>query len=192
MTVTAFSEKTAAVQRVYDRYDAMVRRLTFTRTASLSERELNAEIAPVLAAEARLLDARAFEQWQAMLSDEMQFWVPVHPDDHPAKDQALIYDDRRRLSERVAHFFDPQAWAVVAPDPLTIRQIGAVEAWDAGTEIVATAPIELLHVRRGAPVKLAGREILSLERNGAGFLITSKTLILPELALSTPHLGWII
>lgn len=122
----------------------------------------------------------------------MQFWVPIHPEDHPGRDQALLYDDRRRIGERVMHFSDRQAWAVVAPEPLTIRQIAMPEAWDTGAEILATAAITLLQVRRGDPVKLSGREILSLQRHATGFTITSKTLLLPELVQATPHLGWIL
>lgn len=181
-----------ALQRVHYTYDTMFERVAFAQTAPPADPGLSAEVAMVLAAEARLLDARAFDEWQGMLSDDMQFWIPIHPDDHPARDQALIFDDRRRIGERVQHFFDRQAWAVVAPDPLTIRQIGPTEAWDTGSEIIATAPISLLHVRRGEPVKLTGRETLSLQHGNAGFTITSKTLVLPELTLSTPHLGWII
>lgn len=182
----------AALDLVRARYDLMSDRLARAMKAPPADPALSAEVAPLLAAEARLLDARAFDDWEALLADDFMFWVPIHPDDDPASDQALIFDDRRRVGERVAHFFDRQAWAVVAPYPITTRQIGPVEAWEAGGEILATAAITLLHVRRGDPVKLTGREVLSLSRTGKGLRITSKTLVLPELVLSTPHLGWII
>ncbi|AJE46865.1 aromatic-ring-hydroxylating dioxygenase subunit beta [Celeribacter indicus] len=184
----------APLGRVHARYDAMARRLAHLRVAPAADPALCAQAASWLAAEARLLDARAFDAWQEMLSEDMVLWVPVHPEDHPARDQALLFDDRRRIAERIAHFSDRQAWAVTAPDPLIIRHLGTVEAWDTGAELLATAPIEILHVRRGAPLRLSGREVLSLSHDPAAGrgLITSKTLILPELVLSTPHLGWII
>lgn len=184
--------RTAALQPVVDLYDRMFERLKTAMAAPVADAALSARIAPFLAAEARLLDARAFEAWLALCDERCHFWIPIAPQDHPGRDQALVFDDRKRLYERVLHFSDWQAWAITAPEPVTVRQLGPVEAWEAGEEIIATAPITLLHVRRGEPVKLSGREVLSLSTDGEGFRITSKTLVLPELMLGTPHLGWII
>lgn len=183
---------TAALDLVRAGYDRMAGRLARAMAAPPADPALSAEAGAVLATEARWLDARAFDRWLGLLGDDMTFWIPVHPGDHPARDQALIWDDRRRIGERVQHFFDRQAWAVTAPAPIITRRLGPVEAWEADGEILATAAIDLMQLRRGPPVRLSGREVLSLRRDPGGLRVTSKTLILPELCLSTPHLGWIL
>lgn len=182
----------AALDLVRAGYDAMAARVAAAMAGPPSDPAATAEAAPILAREARLLDARAFADWLALWADEGHFWLPVHPADHPARDQALIFDDRRRLAERAAHFGDRQAWAITAPEPLTVRHLGPVEAWAREGEILATATLTIRQVRRRAPVTLIGREVLSLAHGPAGLAITSKTLLMPDLVLGTPHLGWII
>ena len=158
----------------------------------MAEPAATADAAPFLALEARLIDARAFDAWRALHAEISYFWIPVRLTDHPARDQALLFDDCRRLVERVTHFDDRQAWALTAPTPLTTRHLGAVEAWDLGDEILATAALTIRQVRRREPVTLMGREVISLVRGPEGLAITSKTLLLPDLVLGTPHLGWIL
>lgn len=54
-----------------------------------------------LVAEARLLDERRFEEWEALFTDDAVYWVPMDPDRDPTDSVSIIYDDRRRLHERV-------------------------------------------------------------------------------------------
>jgi hypothetical protein len=54
-----------------------------------------------LVAEARLLDERRFEEWEALFTDDAVYWVPMDPDRDPADTVSIIYDDRKRLHERV-------------------------------------------------------------------------------------------
>lgn len=54
-----------------------------------------------LFAEARLLDERRFEEWEALFTDDAVYWLPVDPEADPSRSVAIIYDDRKRLHERV-------------------------------------------------------------------------------------------
>lgn len=54
-----------------------------------------------LVAEAWLLDERRFEEWEALFTDDAVYWVPMDPARDPADSVSIIYDDRRRLHERV-------------------------------------------------------------------------------------------
>lgn len=54
-----------------------------------------------LYAEARLLDERRFEEWEALFTDDAVYWLPIDPALDPAQAVAIIYDDRKRLHERV-------------------------------------------------------------------------------------------
>jgi len=190
--MTARATRPASTQAVLDRYERLRGLVDCALTAPPGDAQVTARIAPVLEAEARLVDARAYEAWLALYTDDACLWIPVHPDDHPARDQALAFDDRRRLGERAWHMHDKQAWAVTQPKPLTVRQLGPVAAWPETEGWLATCTLGLTHVRRGAPVKLSGRQIVALRDTEAGPLITAKVLLLPELTLGTPHLGWIM
>ena len=182
----------APTQAVLDRHEALRSLVDRALTAPTAEAAAAGRAAPVLEAEARLVDARAYEAWLALYADDACLWIPVHPDDHPARDQALAFDDRRRLGERAFHMHDRQAWALTQPRPLTVRQLGPVAAWAHDDGWIATCALSLTHVRRGPPVKLAGREVVALRETAAGPRITAKVLLLPELTLGTPHLGWIM
>jgi 3-phenylpropionate/cinnamic acid dioxygenase small subunit len=54
-----------------------------------------------LFAEARLLDERRFDEWEALFTDDAVYWLPIDPDRDPSNAVAIIYDDRKRLHERV-------------------------------------------------------------------------------------------
>lgn len=54
-----------------------------------------------LFAEARLLDERRFEEWEALFSDDGTYWVPIDPTKVAGQGISIISDDRKRLHERV-------------------------------------------------------------------------------------------
>ena len=182
----------ASTQAVLDRYDALRALVDRALTAPAGDTAATARAAPVLEAEARLVDARAYGAWLDLYADDACLWIPLHPDDHPARDQALAFDDRRRMQERAWHMHDRQAWAVTQPRPLTVRHLGPVAAWPDADGWLATCTLHLTHVRRGPPVKLSGRQVMALRDTPTGPRITAKVLLLPQLTLGTAQLGWIM
>lgn len=54
-----------------------------------------------LVAEARLLDERRFDEWEALFTGDAVYWVPIDPEKEPPHGISIIYDDRKRLHERV-------------------------------------------------------------------------------------------
>ncbi len=54
-----------------------------------------------LVAEARLLDDRRFDEWEALFTDDGTYWLPIDPTRAAAGSISIIYDDRQRLHERV-------------------------------------------------------------------------------------------
>ncbi len=178
-----------ATRALLDRYDAVRAACDRALAAGPSDPGAAARATPVLAAEARLLDARAWDDWLAMLADDAVLWVPAHPADHPGRDQALAFDDRRRMAERARHMDDPQAWGTAGPWPMTTRLLGPVEAWPDGNGVLATCALTVAHLRRGARLMLAGRQVVRLGPDGR---IGIKALVFPDLAGATPALGWLM
>ncbi len=54
-----------------------------------------------LTAEVHLLDERRFEEWEALFTEDGVYWLPIDPDRDPASSVSILYDDRKRLHERV-------------------------------------------------------------------------------------------
>ncbi len=160
---------------------------------------LVADVARFLALEARLLDAGHFERWLQLWDPQGWYWIPLRRDSHPGADQALFLDDRRRLQERVWRLRDPYAWGI-QPLPEMVRAISGVEAWehpgDEGT-VLASSTLMLQVVGGSQPRQVVARQIHRLrpKAEGAGvegFEMVRKTLLIPELAQGSRHLGWLL
>ncbi|HEU4798117.1 MAG TPA: aromatic-ring-hydroxylating dioxygenase subunit beta [bacterium] len=54
-----------------------------------------------LVAEARMLDDRRFDEWEALFTDDGVYWLPINSERDPGGAISIIYDDRKRLHERV-------------------------------------------------------------------------------------------
>jgi 3-phenylpropionate/cinnamic acid dioxygenase small subunit len=176
-------------------YDSLVADVAFLDAASLmTDGALAAEVAPTLIGEARLLDRRQFDTWFDLWAEDAVFWMPLHQNHHPARDQGLILDDHRRLRERVWRMHDTSAWALV-PYAQTVRMVGGVEAWalqDSSTDVIATSAISITHERTGTVSVLAGRQIHRLRRADDGWMIVRKILLCPAITAGMSHLGWIL
>ena len=90
--------------------------------------------------EARLLDTERWDDWLALLAEDIHYWMPL-PENRRRADKlgtygpgrAALYDDSLAdLTRRVIRFKQPSAWA---EDPPTrhIHVVSAVEAYAAET-----------------------------------------------------------
>lgn len=176
-------------------YDSLVADVAFIDTAPVMvNAALAAEITPILVGEARLLDRRHFDTWFGLWAEDAAFWIPLHQDHHPAKDQGLAMDDHRRLRERVWRMHDTSAWALV-PYAQIVRMVGGVEAWPlpgSETDVIATSAISITHERTGKVTVLAGRQIHRLRRCNDGWMIVRKIMLCPAISAGMSHLGWIL
>ncbi len=59
------------------------------------------EIESFLYTEARLADESRYAEWEALLADDMRYWVPIHADADPDRDVSIINDNRSRLATRI-------------------------------------------------------------------------------------------
>jgi benzoate/toluate 1,2-dioxygenase beta subunit len=83
----------------------------------------------LLEREARLLDQLRYEDWLAMLAAECIYWVPSTPNaGDPRREIAVMFDDRRRLEDRVYRLRTGFAWSQ-APASRTVRLITNVEVF---------------------------------------------------------------
>jgi 3-phenylpropionate/cinnamic acid dioxygenase small subunit len=79
--------------------------------------------------EARLLDQLRYDDWLAMFAAECIYWVPSTPHaGDPRREIAVMFDDRRRLEDRIYRLRTGFAWSQ-APQSRTVRLITNVEVF---------------------------------------------------------------
>jgi 3-phenylpropionate/cinnamic acid dioxygenase small subunit len=83
----------------------------------------------LLAREARLLDQLRYEDWLALYAPECIYWVPATPKGgDPRREIAVMFDDRRRLEDRIYRLRSGFAWSQ-APASRTVRLVTNVEVF---------------------------------------------------------------
>jgi 3-phenylpropionate/cinnamic acid dioxygenase small subunit len=83
----------------------------------------------LLEKEARLLDQLLFEEWLGLFSPDCAYWVPsTRTQGDPRSEIAVMFDDRRRLEDRVFRLRTGYAWSQ-APSSRTTRMISNVEVF---------------------------------------------------------------
>jgi benzoate/toluate 1,2-dioxygenase beta subunit len=76
----------------------------------------DSEVVKLLLLEARLLDEKHYENWLALFSQELIYWVPMLFGRQDPKFETSIYlDDRRRLGDRVAIILTGALHAQIPP-----------------------------------------------------------------------------
>jgi benzoate/toluate 1,2-dioxygenase beta subunit len=128
--------------------------------------------------EARLLDQHRYEDWLKMFTPECVYWAPGRPEGgDPRTEIAVIFDDRRRLEDRVYRLRTGYAWSQ-APRSRTVRLITNVEAF-------ATESADRRMVRANFLISefwddevrlLSGWCGYNLERTGGAWLIQAKQI----------------
>ena len=145
--------------------------------------------------EASLMDGHAYEQWLALWAPrDIRYWVPCNSDDQdPKTELAIIYDDRRRLEERIARMLDPTAHAY-HPRPRLMRVIGSLSLSRTGNELVrVNANFSLGQISRGHQTTWFGRSEHCLLPGGeAGFTIQSKKVLLLNNDEPMPNLNFLV
>jgi 3-phenylpropionate/cinnamic acid dioxygenase small subunit len=87
------------------------------------------EFRRLLERETRLLDQLRYEDWLSMYAAQCIYWVPSTPQaGDPRREISVMFDDRRRLEDRVYRLRTGFAWSQ-APASRTVRLISNVEAF---------------------------------------------------------------
>jgi benzoate/toluate 1,2-dioxygenase beta subunit len=87
------------------------------------------EFRRLLEREARLLDQLRYDDWLALYAPECIYWVPSTPEaGDPRREISVMFDDRRRLEDRIYRFRTGYAWSQ-APASRTVRLVTNVEVF---------------------------------------------------------------
>jgi 3-phenylpropionate/cinnamic acid dioxygenase small subunit len=90
---------------------------------------LREECIALLNREARLLDERRFDEWLGLFTEDCLVWLPATaPFGDPRAEVAVVFDDRRRLEDRIFRLGTGSAWSQVPPSR-TARLVSNIEVF---------------------------------------------------------------
>ena len=136
--------------------------------------------------EALALDCRDWDAWLAMLAEDVVFWMPawrdeVTPTEDPDRELSLIYyEDRQHLVDRV---WRVKSGLSVASTPLPrvvhgVTNILVERADDGSAEVSSSFTVHRFDVRSGNSHVFFGRYEHAFRREGDGWVIARKKILL--------------
>ena len=143
--------------------------------ASLSRQQAE----EILFEEARLLDARRYDDWFAMLTDDAIYWVPCNGEGiDPGREISLVYDDHARLRDRIDRLNSGVAHAQ-SPPSKTCRLISNVQIQPTSTGAAAITSASMLYELRQSRQRIfAGHYVHRLRLESDGWKIAWKKAVL--------------
>jgi 3-phenylpropionate/cinnamic acid dioxygenase small subunit len=156
------------------------------------------EIEAFLYLEARLADESRYEDWEALVTDDMHYWVPKGAADHdPGERLAYINDNRSRLATRIRQLATGKRFSQTPPSPLrrVLSNIEVLEADDAAGSYRVAANFVLYEVVAQTTGDLRiwpGRATYRLRRVGGTLRMAQKIVELVTSQLPQPNLAFIL
>jgi len=157
------------------------------------------EVERFYAREARLLDAERYDDWYALLADDLFYWMPLienrfRRDKRPAlsPDHMALFDETKAdIALRIGRLATGLVWT---EDPPTrhVYVIGNVEVFTtpvAGEYEAHSTFIQYRNRSEHDDATLIGRRRDILRRDGAGLLIVRRLILLPQSVLLTKNLS---
>lgn len=160
--------------------------------------EVRREIEAFLHLEARLADESRYTEWEALVTDDMHYWVPKGPADHdPATQLAYINDNRTRLATRIRQLATGRRWAQTPPSPMR-RLLANIEVLQAGADgasytVAANFVLYELAVQVTGALRIwPGRVTFRLRREDGRLRMAQKVVELVTSDMPLPNLAFIL
>ena len=143
--------------------------------------------------EARLMDEHRYDEWLALWTDDAVYWVPSNNDDlDPMQNVSIIYDDRRRISDRINRLKSGMAYAQKPPSRMR-RVVSNLEVEESGSdEVTVYSNFVLTEIRRGVHNIWSGRTVHRLRMENGDLKMGFKKVLLLENDTEIPSLVFLI
>jgi 3-phenylpropionate/cinnamic acid dioxygenase small subunit len=151
------------------------------------------ELVELVYREARLLDERRYDEWLALLTADVRYWVPLAASaNEPAAGQSIADEDRLLLEIRIRRLASPKAYSMHPPPASRhVLQAPAVEALEPAANRYATqTPFVYVEARGDEQVTLAGavRHEMRVEDGALRIALKRVDLVNAGAALPTIYL----
>lgn len=158
------------------------------------------EISNFLKREARLLDSERYDDWLAMLADDIHYWMPAIESRRRANNGGVTYlpgrmaffdDFLEHLQKRVARFKQPTAWA---EDPPTrhVHVIGNIEAFAGEADDEYLVYSTFVNYRSRVETDndtLIGRRTDVIRRTAQGLRLARRKIVITQTLLQAKNIN---
>jgi benzoate/toluate 1,2-dioxygenase beta subunit len=146
-----------------------------------------------LYAEARYADEHDYDAWEALWTEDALYWVPAGGDlTAPAEQMSVIYDNRSRITTRLAQLRTGRRLAQIPPSSLR-RIISNIEVLGTeGADIVVGANFMLAESREPGVEIWAGRLTYRLRLVDGELRLAGKQVLLVNRDQALPTLAFLI
>lgn len=154
--------------------------------------QLVARVSDFLYREAKLLDTRQFDEWLSMYAEDATYSIPIDAEADPIRRVSVMYEDKRRLAERVLRLDSGFAYSQ-EPASHTVHLVGNVRvAGEDGDLVHVTSTLVLVESRRGRQRVYAGQVDHTLRVGGSGYEIVFKEIRLVNSDLPLGNLTFLL
>lgn len=162
--------------------------------------DVHRSIEAFLYLEARLADESRYDEWESLLTDDMQYWVPAGPllpgDTAASTSQlSLINDNRARLATRLRQLRTGKRHAQTPASPMRrlVSNVEVLEQLVDGYRVAANVIVYELAVQASANVRLWPCRITYQLRGGPDdFRLAAKTVELVTAGQAQPNLTFLL
>jgi benzoate/toluate 1,2-dioxygenase subunit beta len=168
-----------------------------TGTVAVSD-STRREIDAFLYLEARLADESRYAEWEALVTDDMHYWVPKGAADYdPATRLSYINDNRARLATRIRQLKTGLRHAQTPPSPMrrVISNIEVIAADEAAGTFVVASNFVVYEVAAQATSELRiwpGRVTHHLRRLDGRLRMSKKIVELVTGSLPQPNMAFLL
>jgi 3-phenylpropionate/cinnamic acid dioxygenase small subunit len=153
------------------------------------------EIEQFLFLEARLADESRYDEWEALLAEDMHYWVPAGPGAFdPDHDVSIINDNRTRLATRLRQLRTGTRHSQ-SPASVMRRMLSNIECAREGDAYRAEANFVLYEYQTQSTGQInvwPGRVSYKLRRTDDRLLMAAKKVTLIHAAGPVPTLAFLI
>ena len=148
--------------------------------------------------EARLADESRYEEWEALVTDDVHYWVPAGAADYdPADRLSYVNDNRSRLATRIRQLKTGVRHSQTPPSVMRrlISNVEVLSVDDERAEYVVGSNFVLYELARQATGDLriwAGRVTHRLRRVDGALRIAAKTIELVNASAPIPNLTFLL
>lgn len=161
----------------------------------MSEAALIQALVACVYEEARLLDAKQYDAWIALFSDDAHYWVPLSPTHtDPLGEQSIAYEDKLLLNIRLERLRGPRTYShqtpVASQHVLQAPQVTQLDA--AANRFETHAPFVYVEARADEQTVLAGTVRHRLRLENGTLRIVEKRIDLLNAGAALPTLFLIL
>ena len=156
------------------------------------------EIEAFLFREARLADESRYEEWEALVTDDVHYWVPAAAEDYdPASRLSYINDNRSRLATRIRQLKTGARHSQTPPSAMRrlVSNVEVLSADRSNGEYEVASNFVLYELARQATGELRlwiGRATHRLRRIDGELRIAAKRVDLVNASGPLPNLTFLI